>query len=813
MRIKILPLLICGLYGAPVLAEGLPAFKVHPGLLGLPDVTWQAVPAPTKPTAPTAQTSTPPAPPAPIVPSVPIAAPPLATAPTPPRPLPAGKAPAMPAPGTVPVTITADSLTGQTENETRAEGNVVAVKGDITLTAERLVYRQLEDEIEAEGQVDLRRGQDQITGPHARLRFDEQMGVFNEPHYRFVRAPQPTENRPAMVGSGQAERIEFQGENHYRLFNATYSTCEASPPDWYAQASDLRLDYDNERAEGDSARVVFKGVPIIALPWLDFSLNNKRKSGLLAPTIGSSSRTGFDYTQPIYWDIAPDMDATLSPRLISRRGLQLGAEYRYLGARFRGDVRGEYLDRDQVTGTTRDALFVRHQHNFGGGFSGSLDYNGVSDGRYFSDLSSRVAMTSQSNLLQQGQLTYGGGWWSASLTAQRFQTLQESELTPITSPYQRMPQLLVNASRPDLPAGALFQFTGEYVDFRHDTLDQGQRIVLYPQLAWPLQSTAFLLTPKVGAHHTRYALDRRQSLGDDAPSRTLPIFSIDASVVFERDTDLFGRSLTQTLEPRLYYVRTPYRDQSMIPVFDSAQADFNFAQMFSENVFAGPDRISDANQLTVALTSRAINPTNGAELMRAAIGQRYYFSDQRVTLPGVAPRSGSQADFLAAISGRVDRYTLIDVGWQYNPRVSRTERYNLGARYQPQPNQVANVSYRYTRDVPELGLTGVRDLDVSMQWPLAPKWYGLARYDYSLRDNRVVEALGGLEYDGGCWVVRMVAHRLATAADVSNTSFFIQLELNGFSRIGSNPLDLLKRSIGGYGVINQTTADPVFGTR
>ncbi|MEY3201079.1 MAG: LPS-assembly protein LptD, partial [Pseudomonadota bacterium] len=724
-------------------------------------------------------------------------------------PIPAPKGAPLAAPQ--PVVITADQISGRTENETRAAGNVLAIKADITLTADQLSYAQLQDEVDAQGNVVMQRGGSRIEGPHAKLQLDEQVGFFESPRYRLVREPDPRSGREATVASGQAERIEFQGENHYRLLNATYSTCQASNPDWYAQASDLKLDYDNERAEGKSARVVFKDVPILAVPWLDFSLNDKRKSGLLAPTIGSSNRTGFDYSQPIYWDIAPNMDATFTPRLITKRGVQLASEFRYLGKQFDGTVRGEYLPEDQVTGTTRDALFLRHKQDFGSGFSGSVDFNSVSDGLYFSDLSSRVAMTSQANLLRQGQLAYGAGWWGATLTVQRYQTLQDPAQPPATAPYERLPQLLLNATRPDLIGGMTFYLTSEATEFSHPTLDEGRRLVFYPQIAWPLQTAAFSVTPKIGLHQTEYSLDRRTTTGATSISRSVPIFSVDTSLVFERDTLLQGREITQTLEPRLYYVRIPYRDQSAIPVFDSGRADFSFAQMFSENIFAGSDRIADANQITAAITSRAINPATGAELMRATLGQRYYFSDQVVTLPGVAPRSGRTADLLAALSGKVSADTTLDLGWQYNPRDSRTERYNLGARFQPAFDQVFNVSYRFTRDAPELGLTGVRDLDVSMQWPLSRGWYGLARYDYSLRDSRVVEALAGVEYDGGCWALRLVGHRLATATDANNTAIFVQLELNGFSRIGSNPLEILKRNIGGYGVINQPAADPVFG--
>jgi LPS-assembly protein len=280
--------------------------------------------------------------------------------------------------------------------------------------------------------------------------------------------------------------------------------------------------------------------------------------------------------------------------------------------------------------------------------------------------------------------------------------------------------------------------------------------------------------------------------------------SVDSGLVFEREAEWFGRSLTQTAEPRLFYVKIPGRDQSDIPVFDSALADFNFAQIFSENRYGGSDRIGDASQLTAALVSRLIDPNNGAELVRAAVGQRFYFEDQRVTLPGETARTNRKTDLLAAFSGRILPKVHLDTGWQYSQYLDRTIRFNIGARYQPEFGKVLNVGYRYTREL-------VDQVDISGQWPIGGGWYGVARYNYSFTDNRLVEGVAGVEYDAGCWVARVVFHRLATTADKTSTTLFFQLELNGLARIGSNPIDILKRNITGYGVINEPTADPVFG--
>jgi LPS-assembly protein len=704
------------------------------------------------------------------------------------------------------VFIQADKIHGRNDVETVADGQVELRRMGSLVNADHLVYWPLEDETEASGQVRLSRSDDVIAGPHLRLKVQDNLGFFEQPDYRIKRVPKETSplapKREPILGVGNASRLDFEGEGLYRFKTATYSTCTPPNRDWYIEANQISLDYNEEKGKAEGATLVFKDTPILYSPWLPFSLNNQRQSGFLSPTFGSSTTSGIELTLPWYWNIAPNMDATLFPRLLSRRGVQLSSEFRYLDHAYNGTARVEYLPNDQLAGKTRSAYSIFHNQILAPGLTGNINFNGVSDYAYFADLSSRVAMVSQANLLRQGSLSYASSWWRATLTAQRYQTLQDPA-APVAVPYYRLPQLLVSAVRPDLPAGLAMNFSGEYVNFSHPTQVVGHRSVLYPQLSLPVQTAAFFVTPKLGLHMTRYNLDRQAAGVPDLVTRQVPILSVDSGVVFERDINWFGRSLTQTLEPRLYYLRVPNRNQDQIPVFDSAVIDFNFAQMFSENRYGGSDRIGDANQLTAAVVSRFIDPASGAELIRGAVGQRFYFDTQQVTLPGEVARASRKTDLLAAFSGRVLPKTFVDTGWQYSPNFHRTERFNVGGRYQPEPGKVMNASYRYTRD--QIG-----QIDVSGQWPLGGGWYGVGRHNYSLKDRSVIESLGGLEYDGGCWVARFVLHRLATLTAQASTSFFVQLELNGLARIGSNPLEMLKRNVAGYGVINQPTTDPAF---
>lgn len=710
----------------------------------------------------------------------------------------------------LPSFIAADHIHGTTDVEMVAEGNVEVRKRNSILKSDRLTQWSGTGEMEALGNVRLLRDGDRISGPRMRLKSSDDTGFFERPEYNIRRgkvgaaATLMTDDDVAVNssltrGQGHAAQMTFEGEGKYRLSDATYSTCTpetGQDPDWFARTTDLRLDYEDEAGSARNATVIFKGLPIFYTPWLSFSLNNQRKSGLLPPTIGSTTRGGQEISQPVYWNIASNRDATLTPRIMSKRGTLWNGEFRYLEPSFSGTYERQHLSRDRLANKTRSSYSITHRHNLGAGFAGALDIKDVSDDTFFSDMSNSTTVVAQTNLVRQGELSYSGSWWSANLRAQNYKTLQDPSLPLVAAPYSRRPQLSLKARRGDLPMGLDFSFEGESVRFRHPTQVQAQRVTSYPQLALPLQSEAFYFTPKIGIHSTRYALERQAPGTANRLSRTVPILSVDSGVTFERTANLFDRSLTQTLEPRLFYVKIPAREQSLVPVFDTGIADFNFAQIFSENRYSGGDRIGDTDQLTAMVTSRLIDPNDGSEVMRGAVGQLLYFGGQNVTLPGEIARKNLQTDFLGTFSGRVLPKTYVDAGVQYSPRFSRAERLNLGARYQPESGKVLNAGYRYTREV--LG-----QLDLSGQWPLFGGWHTVGRINYSTKESRMIESIAGLEFNAGCWATRVVVQRIATQAQQTNTAIFFQLELSDFASIGGSPIDLLKRNVPGYGAINQ----------
>jgi LPS-assembly protein len=671
--------------------------------------------------------------------------------------------------------LDADSIEGHQDQEIDAEGSVRLRKRGAAVFSDQLHLSIPDQQLTATGHVRFEKEGDVLTGDQLFYDLNNDSGYIEKPAYSLVR----------YGARGTANRLVAETRDLYKIRKTTYTTCEVGDDDWFMRIDRLELDRIRDVGVAHNATVVFKGVPILYSPYLDFSLSGRRKTGLLPPTIGSTGQSGFEYTQPFYWNIAPNRDATIAPRFLAKRGVLMNGDFRYLESDTRGEMRGEYLPDDRQKAQTRYGYSWQHQQGFGNGFSGALDLQGVSDDTYFTDLSDKIAATSQTNLNREGDLFYDGNWWTLNTRVQRFQTLQDP-LAPVVPPYARVPQITLNMLR-QTDAHLDFGMQGEYVEFDHPYLLNGRREILYPSVSAPFQTSFFYITPKVGYHTTNYSFE--DSTRPDE-SRNLPIYSLDSALTFERETTLWGRSFLQTLEPRLYYVYIPFRPQDQLPNFDTALADFNLTQIFTENQFTGGDRINDANQLTAAVTSRLIDPDSGDEQLRFTLGERFYFKEQQVSLTPQL-RNSTRSDVLAEATGQITRHWYTDVGAQYSLEDNKVERGNTVLRYQPEIGKVLNFGYRFTRDTLE-------QVDLSTEWPVGGRWTALARYNYSLQDKRLLEGLFGVEYNAGCWAARVVLHRFVSATQEYVNSMFFQLELTGVSRIGSNPLDLLRQNITGY---------------
>jgi len=746
-----------------------------------------------------------------------------------------------------PMFIIADRIAGRTDVETVADGNVELRKVDSQVFSDKMKYWPLEDEIEATGNVRLLQEGTEVETPYLRMKLSEQVGFAEQTDYRIAKQVTSKFYRPQQIvvtaassnavstgapmmlsvpnsyglptvapplrpseGSGHSERTDFEGENQIQLTSATYSTCKPDRRDWYLQASDVHLDYDRDVADARNASLWFKGVPIFYSPVASFALNQQRRSGILNPYYAMSTKNGFDFTVPYYWAIAPNYEATILPRYMAKRGLQLGVDAQYLDYNYRGFARAEYLPNDEIENRQRYAYNLQHTHTLGRGFSAMANWQGVSDDRYWEDMSSRLLQTSQVQLPKQLTLAYTPfSWLQTRAELLRYQTLQPDPANPVVRPYFLEPQISLVGYKPNILKTDL-SVIGQFSRFTHPDKVEGDRFVLYPQVSVPFVHPAFQITPKFGVHMTQYSLERQTAGFPDSVNRVLPTFTLDSTVIFERESRWLDTEYIQTLEPRLYYVNIPYKNQDKIPVFDSGLTDFNFAQIFAENRYSGFDRINDANQLTAAVTTRFLDANTGVERFKAMLGQRYYFKQSLVTMtdaagnPTETPPPAGTSNMVASATGLVLPKTYADISTEYNLRDNATERFSIGARFQPELGKVISGSYRYTRD-PLTDKATVDQIDLAGQWPISARWYVVGRYNWSMRDAQLLEAIGGLEYNSGCWSLRGVVQRLEAVSTTStpNTTFFLQLELTDFSSIGSNPLGLLRRSIPGYGKINE----------
>lgn len=681
-----------------------------------------------------------------------------------------------------PILIHADEASAREGDFAEARGNVVVTRDNLKVESDWANYQLATDLLRAGDQITLHKDGDVLTGTQLQMTVDSRQGDLLDPVYQMAQGR----------ARGDAVKLLFEGPNRYVIQQGRLTTCEPGNDSWYLHSSTIGLDYNTNLGEAWNGWIEFKGAPIFYYPWVDFPLDSSRKSGFLFPKIGMSNKNGFQWQQPYYFNLAPNYDATLSPNYLSKRGLMLGGEFRYLQPDYSGVLRLEGLD-DQLENKTRSSVLFQHTQELAPNLNLDLNIQKTSDNEYPSDFGDRLSVTSQSNLPREGTLRYSGNEWSSFLRWQRFQTLSTAA-NPVEKPYDRAPQLYATA-QPDLIQGLVTSISGELTDFRHPTKTEGLRAWAYPSISVPFNESWGFVTPKVGVHATRYNLDKNGQQ-QESYARTLPIASLDSGLYFERETNLFDTAFVQTLEPRAYYLYIPYRDQSMLPVFDSGETDLSLTQLFSENQFSGQDRINDANQLTLAVTSRLFESDSGIERFNLTVGQRQYFKTPRVTLSSTETSDTTteqkRSDWLMTLGAQLWQGVSTSYIMQYNQQDNTLRRADLVLTWRPGEYKLLNLRYVNNR------IADTRQADISGQWPLGNGWYAMGRYNYSITNRRALEILGGVEYNAGCWGLRLAAQRYATSTTDYDTSFFAILELGGLAGIGSNPLDAIRSSIPGY---------------
>lgn len=697
--------------------------------------------------------------------------------PTAPRP-----APTPPVPPDAPAHVRANEVRSDSPDVSELLGDAEVERAGRRLTGDYLRYDRKEQRVSGAGAVTL-------SEPDG-ARFEVERGEIVLDR-REGQAGPGTYRLPHGIGRGDAQVIDFAGPDRTVLSGVRFTTCPPGQDDWFLRTRTLELDTAEDIGTARHTTLAFKGVPFMYLPYLSFPISDERKSGFLLPEIGYAGDLGLVVGAPYYLNLAPNYDATLAPRLFTERGVQLQSEFRYLGRGLQGQLNADYLPDDDLTETDRALLRYTHTQALAPRWGAMLDLQRVSDKDYLSDFGNTLGATSATHLPQVAEINYGGPVWRFAARAADYQTVDRT-IAPAARPYARLPQLtLAGLSPADRDSWLEPRFDGELVNFQRDEGVTGWRVNAAPALRMPLTRPYGFFIPQIGARHIGYSLEE---VPEERPSVTAPFAALDTGLYFERETSWGAAPYSQTLEPRLFYLYVPDRQQDELPNFDTTLPDFTFANLFRTNRFLGGDRIGDANQLTAALTTRLIDEREGAERLRASIGRIYYFDELDVNVPPAVlepAASDLAAEAVAWLVGNWHaRATL-----QWGTERDAVQRSSYYLQYQPGRDRILNIGHRYIRDQ-------IEQMDVSTEWPLGGRWTLLARSLYSLRDSQNVESYAGLEYNACCWAVRIfAARRLTQASDASGVlteqrnRILFEFELSGLARLGAAPESPLRQGL------------------
>jgi LPS-assembly protein len=713
------------------------------------------------------------------------------------------------------IEIEGDSLETLLDRKMKAKGNAILKKGNKTIKAEVIEYDEVSEKLITTGNTNIDLEGMSLRGSKLSLKLSDETGSMEDASFNFKRGDKEEKSvikngtvitKRSYDFRGDAKTIFFEGENKKRLQSGRVTTCEADSDDWYLKSSNMEVNTKTDRVNASNNVVEFKGLPVLYTPYINFSLNKNRKSGFLATTVGTTTKSGFDLQIPYYFNISPNMDATVTARYLGKRGPQADGEFRYLEENYSGKNQIQFMKHDEESGKdNRYLVKLEHQHKLNNGWSASYNYQKVSDDAYFSDLATMIQVTSVVNLPQRANINYAGDTWKFNALTEKYQTLTNAS----NSPYQRLPQLDLSG-RKDFDSYILDfksqwayfdrdeKFTSTYTDAQRIT---GSRLTLTPGITVPFTETYGYIKPKLSANVRSYNLNN-SSIGNK--DILTPIVSVDSGMYFDRTVNLLNQNFTNTLEPRLFYVYIPYKDQSALPNFDTGLADLNMQTLFSENQFNGQDRINDANQLTASITSKFLDK-NGKERLSGIVAQRYYFEDRKIFGTDLDAKKANSDIFMGG-TARLANSLNLDAMFQYDPTSSKFLRSTLSSRYNPEPGKMLNLSYRMIDNVSD-NTQDLKVFNAAGQWPLGNRFYSIGRYNYDIKTAQTIEVLGGIEYDGGCWVARTIFDRISLPTSPQpNYTFFVQLELNGLGTIGSDANKLnnfLYRNVPGVRNVNQ----------
>ena len=704
----------------------------------------------------------------------------LADAPCTPPAVTAAPAPlALPAHGDAPadpnrVEVSTAGADVDTAGIARLTGPIKVRQGNRTLTAQDGTYDPAHEAFDVRGNVEYHDPLMSLAGEWANWSTSGG-GDFNRATFEL----------PSRPARGRADEIRLDADGELHLTHVEYTACPAGHTDWLLHAQRIDIDQAAQQGIGRDVRIDFKGVPLLYLPVVSFPVSEARKSGFLFPVIGQSNSNGFELSAPYYWNLAPNYDATLAPGYLSKRGVTLGTQFRYLTDSSHGQFDSDWLPSDASAHRDRSYLRFAEVTDIGSRLHFDTNLAQASDSNYFQDFGRGPEGTSVTYLQRIARLTYLDEHWRAIGILEQFQTIDRT-IAPADRPYTRAPEIMLDG-RWNQGNGPGFGLQASATDFVRDTGVEGLRYGMAPTASFAWRAPGAFIVPSVGLQTIRYAL-RNTTDGNSSPAVSAPLATLDAGLNFERDAG----TRVQTLEPRLLYTYVPYRDQSSLPLFDTGLPDLDFVQLFRSQRYVGGDRISDANQLAVGATTRLVDTDSGRQLLSATLGQIYYFTPPRVYLPTEPTPATSSSDIVGQVAVSAYRHWNVQLGEQWDPHQQQSDRSELRLQYQPAGNKVANIGYRFRRGLLE-------QVESSVAWPVADAWNVYARQVYSLRDRTSIDSFGGFEYQACCWRVRVVArHYVSSRTGTRDTSISLQLELSGLSSVGEKADAFLARSIRGY---------------
>ncbi|WP_211248234.1 LPS-assembly protein LptD [Brackiella oedipodis] len=723
------------------------------------------------------------------------------------------------------------------------QGEAQVRRTDAILKGDRIDYDRESGQVTSTGNARLFQKGNLVTGPSLTYNVDKERGSIQSPIYRL--------NTGA---AGHGRQADILDNNHMRMYDTFYTGCNCSAdPVWYVKSSKIDVYDDENEGMADNGTLYIKGVPVLYSPWLTFPIKKEKKTGFLLPTYGYTSRSGYDFMLPYFINLAPNYDMTITPRYMTKRNFSADGEFRYVTKNSAGVLSGSFLPNDkEFKGRYEDQSKRRwtwtwlHQHKLGevAGLHFDLDVNWsqASDDDYYRDLRQlSISQADKSYLEQRISLNFSGyKYWSGYLMLKKYQAMSDRDSDLLYGKYEKQPELFIRGERydwggfdlktentlthfvfPKIPDGYWWDSYGQQADDQHGHLNpNGTRFMSYTSIAYPIERAGWYIKPKAGIHYSNYHTDWFDGYKNFAGffsqngsqiqnrSRTLPIVSVDSGLTFERNTTLFGHSAIQTLEPRLYYLYIPYRDQSDLPVYDTNTTSLDFATAFAENRYAGWDRINNANQITAGLTSRWLDKDTNYERLAVEVAQRFHMQKQRVTIDNLEREEDkSRSEFLAGVRGSITNSLKAQANVQYDPYKERFIESYATLRWNPKRLTSVSIAYRYQRDPydeehhPQTRslLEGRENIIGAFQWPFTKNLSAVGRLDWSIRDRRNTQSLLGLEYRGDCcWAARLMMQRYVVSRTKSNSAIYFQVQLSGLGDIGTNPMEELRKNIPGY---------------